>query len=380
MAATAARIAARRTTWRDNPQPALPMSGARTPARTLLAARPCCVQMFPRIGPFGSKTTRQASATATMICSRLSFVIRRPRTSTVAGRRTAARVANAGPSTTRPPSLGEASPPCPGTADESCEDGDDPDGQHDRDADEPGPVLRPAPHPGGDQDGQRRGEGELPDAGREHTHRDRRDEPCRPNTFLARPCPQQEAEHDERVGGHVRHEARRRAGEAGEGKDQQDDHDGRADPEVASGQQVRAGDAEPRHDEPECGERPRLTAGQPQERLHQAELPDERSGVPERADLTGFVDTRGGAHVDPVVVAREADGSRVGRQPQGDRDRRDDQTHQGDEVPASRSLDCQGSHRGELGPAHGSLRSSKPALEATGSASGARVFGWAASA
>ena len=86
----------------ENPHAVEPISGGRQPMRTLLAVDPYCVQRFPSNGPLGSTTRKTDKGDRDE--DLLAADARQPSSDVqhVAGRRTAARVANAGPGRSMP--------------------------------------------------------------------------------------------------------------------------------------------------------------------------------------------------------------------------------------------------------------------------------------
>ena len=87
---------------------------------------------------------------------------------------------------------------------------------------QPRPLTGSALRPGNDQDRERCGDRELPDAHGEDTDDKRGEQRQSPTITLERPRPEQETEHRQCVRGHVRHERRRYAHEPGKGEDEQD--------------------------------------------------------------------------------------------------------------------------------------------------------------
>ena len=138
---------------------------------------------------------------------------------------------------------------------------------------------------------------------------------------LEPPDAEPQAEHRQRVGRHIGHEARRGAKEPWEGDhDDQRHEDCRPVADKPPRQKYVDMTAEQAHDQPECRERPRVAARQPQQRLHQDELPDRRGRVPRHVEGCPSEQVLGAAHVDPVVVCGDTDGARGGRQPEGNAD------------------------------------------------------------
>ena len=253
------------------------------------------------------------------MCPGLNVAIRRPMASTAAGSRTAASVAKAGPRGLNRQRSGVTGAPRPaGARDDN--DARDPGGEDARHAGEPDPLVRAVPSPGGDEDRRGRRDRELPDAHRKKAGRERGDEghpSASPWSHLVPSSRHSMA--SAKAGTSVMKLADSRAN-PGKATTSRTDHDRRARPDEAPGQEIAGRDADQRHDQPERGERPRIAPGQPQQRLHHHDLPDGCGRVPRHVDAARAEQALGAPHVDPVVVAGNADRAGCGRQPEGNAD------------------------------------------------------------